>query len=116
MSAQLIVSSAFAIVAAAAIIVSFTVLRSKSYSRFVGASACVYASACLMILLFAVFRKELPILFFILAGGLSTGIFLLTSFMMILLMEKMQIQAEDGKCKEEQESGKDKSEQRTVDK
>ena len=88
MTAGIIISSVFLFLSVLCTVLCFTVLRKKNYSVFIGASAGVYASACLMILLFSIFKKDLPILFFILADGLVTGVFVMTSLMMLVLLTK----------------------------
>ena len=86
MTAPVIISSVFLFLSIAVTVCCFTVFRKKTGAKFIGASAAVYASACLMILLLAIFKKDLPVLFFILADVLSGGVFVLTSLMMVFLI------------------------------
>lgn len=86
MTSGMILSGIFLIFSVVITVVCFTVLKKKDYSKFVGASAGVYASACLLVFLFSLLKKDLPILFFVLAEFLVTGIFVMTSFMMIFLL------------------------------
>jgi|GEM_PF-1851680 len=88
MTSGMILSGIFLIFSVVITVVCFTVLKKKDYSKFVGASAGVYASACLLVFLFSLLKKDLPILFFVLAEFLVTGIFVMTSFMMIFLLSK----------------------------
>jgi membrane associated rhomboid family serine protease len=88
MTSGMILSGIFLIFSVVITVVCFTVLKKKDYSKFVGASAGVYASACLLVFLFSFMKKDLPILFFVLAEFLVTGIFVMTSFMMIFLLSK----------------------------
>ena len=89
MTPAIILSSVFVVLSLIISIVCFTYLRKKSYAKYIGASALVYASACIFILLLAVFKKDLPILFFILADVLSGGVFAVTTFVMVLLSTKI---------------------------
>ncbi|MBP5416229.1 MAG: hypothetical protein J6Y58_01770 [Clostridiales bacterium] len=101
MTPAIILSSIFVVLSLIISILCFTYLKKKSYSKYVGASALVYASACIFILLLAVFKKDLPILFFILADVLSGGVFAVTTLVMVLLSTK--IMSPPGKTEERSE-------------
>lgn len=88
MTAGIILSSIFMAFSLTITVLFFTVLKKKPYSKFAGASTGVYASACLMILLLAIFKKDLPILFFILADVLATMVCGMITAMMIVLFTK----------------------------
>jgi len=89
MTPAIILSSVFVVISSILSIGCFTYLKKKSYAKYIGASALVYASACIFILLLAVFKKDLPILFFILADVLSSGAFAVTTFVMVLLSTRI---------------------------
>ena len=110
MTAGMILSGIFVVISIAIVIVCFTVLKKKDYSKFVGASAGVYASACLLVFLFSLLKKDLPILFFVLAEFLVTGIFVMTSFMMIFLLSKTATIATSSNENKENEDEKTESE------
>lgn len=88
MTAGIIISSFFLLFAVVVTVIFFAGLRSKPYAKFAGASTAVYASACLMILLIAIFKKDLPILFFILADALATMVCAMFTAMMLVLLFK----------------------------
>lgn len=88
MTAGIILSSVFMVFSLTVTLLFFTALKKKPYSKFAGASTAVYASACLMILLLAIFKKDLPILFFILADVLVTMVCGMITLMMIVLFVK----------------------------
>ena len=89
MTPAIVLSSVFVVISLILSVLCFTYLKKKSYAKYIGASALVYASACIFILLLAVFRKDLPILFFILADVLSGGVFAVTTLVMVLLSTKI---------------------------
>ena len=88
MTAGIILSSVFMVFSLTVTLLFFTALKKKPYSKFAVASTAVYASACLMILLLAIFKKDLPILFFILADVLATMVCGMITLMMIVLFAK----------------------------
>ena len=88
MTAGIVLSSIFMAISLTITVLFFTALKKKPYSKFAGASTAVYASACLMILLLAIFKKDLPILFFILADVLATMVCGMITAMMIVLFTK----------------------------
>ncbi len=88
MTEGIILSSVFLAFSLTVTVLFFTALKKKPYSKFAGASTAVYSSACLMILLLAIFKKDLPILFFILADILATMVCGMITLMMIVLFAK----------------------------
>ena len=107
MTAGIIISLFFLLFAVAVTLIFFVGLRSKPYAKFAGASTAVYASACLMILLIAIFKKDLPILFFILANSLATMVCaMITAMMLVLLIKTTPVETKP----KEDEGIKDKTE------
>lgn len=103
MTAGIILSSVFMAFSLTVTVLFFTALKKKPYSKFAGASTAVYASACLMILLLSIFKKDLPILFFILADVLSTMVCGMITMMMIVLFAKTT-PVENNKPKEDEDA------------
>ena len=102
MTAGIILSSIFMVFSLTVTVLFFTAFKKRPYSKFAGASTAVYASACLMILLLAIFKKDLPILFFILADVLATMVCGMITLMMIVLFTKTT-PVETNKTKEDED-------------
>lgn len=107
MTAGIILSAFFLLFSVTVTVIFFAGLRSKPYAKFAGASTAVYASACLMIFLLAIFKKDLPILFFILADALATMVCaMITAMMLVLLIKTTPVETkpkEDEDIKEKTE-------------
>ncbi|MBP5491712.1 MAG: hypothetical protein J6Y08_02595 [Clostridiales bacterium] len=108
MTPQIILSGIFVLVSVIATVLCFTVFKKQFFSRFVGASGVVFFSACLMILMFAIFKKDLPMLFFILSDGLVAGIFAMTTALMVILCSKTFMEVAKSAKVKEKDDKKDK--------
>ena len=91
MSAKVILASAFLVFAVVMTIVGFVAFRKKNVGKYIGASAAVYASGCLLILIIALVRQNVPMMFFILAESLITLICGVSCAMLILVNTKILV-------------------------